>query len=96
MNGYEIAIKQIEDKIDILPYVQDMRSALPYDTYIVHIKYKYDYEDNYTDSYEVFEYGIDNVIWFNDWCEGQTDVVVLGIYSFAEIPPTIFHYLVEH
>lgn len=84
-DGYSIAIKQIEDKV----------GELDCDTYIVHLKYKYDFEKSYIDSYEVVEHCYDRNTWFNDWCEGQTDVVVLGILAFNEIPPTVFHYITE-
>ena len=85
MNGYDIAINQIKEKYDLVP-----------DTYIVHLKYKYSFETTYCNEYEVVEYFDGGCCWFNDWCEGQTDIIVLGILAFREIPPTVFYYITEH
>lgn len=81
-SGYEIAIDQIEEKY-----------TLEYGTYIVDIDYKYDFETNYQGSYEIMEFTPDRVEWFNDWNEGQQDIIVQGILPIDELPPTMFHYI---
>lgn len=81
-NGYQIAVEQIEEKYVVM-----------YGTYIVHIWYKYDFECAYTNDYEIMEFTPDGYVWFNDWCEGQTDISVRGILPIDEIAPTQFHYI---
>lgn len=46
------------------------------DCFIVSIAYKYSFEKTYTNSIEVFCVHFDQIIWFNDWYEGQEDVLV--------------------
>ena len=55
--------------------------------YIVKLKYKHDYESEYTYSNEVVSYEIDSDswIWLNDWCEGETDVEVMAYVAIDEI-----------
>ena len=50
------------------------------DTYIVTLKYKYDFEENYIIENHILEYDCfdDSYVWLNDWYEGQTNVEVLG------------------
>ena len=55
--------------------------------YIVRLKYKYDWEKDYTISNEYLEYNgnDDNWIWLNDWNEGQTDVEVIGYIDIDDV-----------
>ena len=45
------------------------------DTYIVTLKYKYDFEKNYTIENHILVYDsmVDRYDWLDDWYEGQTD-----------------------
>ena len=51
--------------------------------YIVSIAYKYSWEHIYSKTIEVFFYDDNNITWFNDWNEGQQDVLVDGIVSVS-------------
>lgn len=57
--------------------------------YIVTLKYKYDFEEEYTITNEILEVEIDkyphHYVWFNDWNEGQTDVEILGYIPVREV-----------
>jgi hypothetical protein len=57
------------------------------DTYIVTLKYKYDFEKDYTIENQILEYDsmADNYVWLDDWYEGQTDVEVLGYRLLNDI-----------
>lgn len=55
--------------------------------YIVRLKYKYDWEKDYTFSNEYLEYSgnDDSWLWLNDWNEGQTDVEVIGYVAIEDV-----------
>lgn len=57
------------------------------DTYIVTLKYKYDFEEKYTIENHILEYDCmsDSYVWLNDWNEGQTDVEVLGYILLDDV-----------
>lgn len=57
------------------------------DTYIVTLKYKYDFEKNYTIENHILVYDsmVDSYDWLDDWYEGQTDVEVLGYRLLSDI-----------
>lgn len=57
------------------------------DTYIVTLKYKYDFEEKYTIENHILEYDSvdDSYAWINDWFEGQTDVEVLGYMLLGDV-----------
>ena len=57
------------------------------DTYIVTLKYKYEFEKNYTIENHILEYDstVDRYNWLDDWYEGQTDVEVLGYRLLSDI-----------
>ena len=59
----------------------------PRTDYIVLLKYKYDWEKEYTVENEYLEYdgNHDEWVWLNDWNEGQTDVEVLGYIDIDEV-----------
>ena len=60
------------------------------DTYIVTLKYKYDFEEKYTIENHILEYDsiADSYVWLNDWNEGQTDVEVLGYMLLGDVDTT--------
>lgn len=60
------------------------------DTIIVTLKYKYDFEENYTIENHILEYDSmsDSYVWLNDWNEGQTDVEVLGYMPLGNVDTT--------
>lgn len=60
------------------------------DTFIVTLKYKYDFEKNYTIENHILEYDSmsDSYVWLNDWNEGQTDVEVLGYMPLGDVDTT--------
>lgn len=55
--------------------------------YIVCLKYKYDWEKEYTIENEYLQYdgNHDDWVWLHDWNEGQTDVEVLGYIDIDEL-----------
>lgn len=55
------------------------------DTYIVTLKYKYDFEKDYTIENQILEYDSMNYVWLDDWYEGQTDVEVLGYMILGDV-----------
>lgn len=60
------------------------------DAFIVTLKYKYDFEENYTIENHILEYDSldDSYVWLNDWYEGQTDVEVLGYIPLSDVDTT--------
>ena len=60
------------------------------DTYIVTLKYKYEFEEKYTIENHILEYDsiTDSYVWLNDWNEGQTDVEVLGYMILGDVDTT--------
>ena len=60
------------------------------DTYIVTLKYKYEFEENYTIENQILEYDsiTDSYVWLNDWNERQTDVEVLGYMILGDVDTT--------
>lgn len=55
--------------------------------YIVKLKYKHDCEKEYHITNEVCSYYYEEYqwIWFNDWCEGETDIEVLDYCPVEDI-----------
>ena len=68
-------------------FFKKLYSNMVYEDIIVRLKYKYNYEDEWTYSNEILEYdgNILGYCWLNDWDEGQQDVVVLGYIPVDEI-----------
>ena len=50
---------------------------------IVKINYKYDFEKKYTEENEHMEWDGIDIIWLNDWDEGQEDVIIIG-YTWVD------------
>lgn len=58
----------------------------PREDYIVKLRYKYSWEDDWNYSNEILECTFDlNYIWNNDWNEGYDDVEVLGYIAVADV-----------
>ena len=63
----------------MLPFEKDILNQITEhfeDCYIISIAYKYSFDKKYTTSIEVFYIDFDIIIWFDDWYEGQEDVLV--------------------
>ena len=60
------------------------------DIFIVTLKYKYDFEENYTIENQILDYNSidDSYVWLNDWYEGQTDIEVLGYMLLGDVNTT--------
>lgn len=58
-----------------------------YETYIVRLAYKYDFEVVYNISNEILEWddSLHSYVWLNDWDEGQTDVYILGFIKVSDV-----------
>ena len=55
---------------------------------LVHIRYKYSWEDYWIQSNEYLQVDLDidgNYIWLNDWYEGQDNVEILGCIGVDDI-----------
>ena len=66
-----------------------------YGEYLVKLRYKHDYETEYTESSQIVTidfYGFDKFLWLYDWCEGETDVSVLGYIKISDMENTIESY----
>lgn len=59
----------------------------PIDDYIVKLRYKYSWEDDWNYSNEILECTFDSNVytWHNDWNEGYDEVEVLGYISIANV-----------
>lgn len=72
-----MTLEAMFEKLDACDYATD---------YIVRLKYKYDWENQYEYSNEVLESYDGRYVWLNDWNEGQKDVEVLGFVAIEDIP----------
>lgn len=51
-------------------------------TWLIYLRYKYDYEKEWTYSIEAADCGFPiGLTWFNDWWEGQQDVEYIAMSS---------------
>lgn len=50
-------------------------------TYVAILYYKYRHDDRYNASKEVFEHTGTDICWFNDWWEGQEDIILVATYD---------------
>lgn len=57
--------------------------------YAMRLKYKYDFEKVYDVSIEVCEISAPNIIWFNDWDEGQQEVEIDIIVNLEKLITSI-------
>lgn len=65
---------------DFFKFLEDK----PIQDYIVSLRYKYSWEDDWNYSNEILEY-YENYIWLNDWNEGYDRVQVLGYIAIADV-----------
>lgn len=47
----------------------------------------------FEDTYQIADIMQDGACWFNDWWEGQQNIIVKGFLFIDELPPTMFHYV---
>lgn len=72
----KMTLEQLYEELDMLPR----------EDYIVCLKYKYDYEKEYTIQNELLLIDENaDYVWLNDWNEGQTDVEVLGYIAVSNV-----------
>lgn len=72
----------------------DLIRTMPCQDYVVRVRYRYDWEDIWTESNEVLEYYPcndarakihDDYVWLNDWFEGQQWVEIMGFMPVDEV-----------
>jgi hypothetical protein len=64
--------------------------------YIVEVWYKYDFEHEYTKSYELISYSFDDTVeWENDWFEGQQDIIYKRVVELDAILDYYFDHVKE-
>lgn len=67
----------------------DIIKTMPSTDYIVKLRYRYDYEKEWTVTNEILEYYADskseNYIWLNDWFEGQQWVEIMGFIPVEDV-----------
>lgn len=82
-SGYNIAWRQIKEIVDTEYRISG--------DILVLLKYKFDYEDEYTYEWELLLFEHERFMWENDWCEGQTDVEVLQCGYVSDIKRIEFY-----
>lgn len=65
---------------DFFKFLEDKET----EDYIVSLRYKYSWEDDWNYSNEILEY-YEDYIWLNDWNEGYDEVEVLGYIAIADV-----------
>lgn len=63
--------------------------TLPDGLYVMRLKCKYDFEKVYDNSIEVCEISAPDIVWFNDWDEGQQDVEIDIIVNLEKLITSI-------
>ena len=86
MDGYENAYNQIINS-------KAFKDNETYGECIIHLLFKYDWEKEYENTYEIADIMQDGACWFNDWWEGQQNIIVKGFLFTDELPPSMFHYI---
>ena len=81
----KVSANSLEWSIPLDNFFEIIERRFVRESYIVHLKYRYEYELNFTESVEVLENENGNFIWLNDWDEGQTDVYVVNAVPLAEV-----------
>lgn len=82
---YKAAANSFEWQIPLDDFFEIIKHRFMRESYIVHLKYRYEHELNFTYSVEVLENENGDFIWLNDWDEGQTDVYVVNAVPLAEV-----------
>lgn len=72
--------------------LDDFLSSVPPCDYLVFLRYKYDHENEYSETVEMLEYdgNNDSHVWLHDWNEGQTDCYVICAVPFDYLRPDMF------
>ena len=81
-----MTIDEFNKYLQALPCIEDQ---------IVYLRYKYDWEHEWTYSNEILEVDFDAdgyYCWFNDWNEGQQDVEILGCIAVSDINVSSFDF----
>ena len=81
----KVSANSLEWNIPLDDFFEIIERRFVRESYIVHLKYRYEHELNFTESVEVLENEDGNFIWLNDWDEGQTDVYVVNAIPLAEV-----------
>ena len=77
--GFEPLSENITDD-DLVDYMQNHGCG----TFLIYMRYRYDYEEEWTYSTEVcYLEDFSTIIWLNDWDEGQQKVEFLGIAEIS-------------
>ena len=71
--------------MNIESFVNLIDHQCAFGTYIVTLKYKYDWEEKYTIENQVVDITPEYVTWLEDWYEGQKDVEILGFIPLEKI-----------
>ncbi len=74
-----MTIDEFNRYLQTLPLIEDQ---------IVYLRYKYDWEDEWTYSNEILEVdmNVENFYcWLKDWNEGQQDIEILGCIAVSDI-----------
>lgn len=74
----DISILCHKSNMSLDKFIEQLDTQMDYGEYIVRLKYKYSFEDKYTYSTEMLYNGVDDIIWMNDWYEGQQEVKVIS------------------
>lgn len=65
----------------------DVLERLNYGEYVISLQYEW--VGRYHYSNEILHKGVDGIKWFNDWWEGQQDIIIVGyipVQCVATIP----------
>lgn len=57
----------------------------PFDDYIVYIRLKHDFEEEYRYTNELYIPEYFDYVWLHDWWEGEDDVTILGFTAVADV-----------
>lgn len=59
----------------------------PIEDYVVKLRYRYSFEDDWTYSNEILEWDpdLDDYEWCNDWYEGYDEIEVLGYIAVVNV-----------
>ena len=68
---------------------EEKAMSSPFCTYVVEIMLKYDHEDDYRTTTEVYDKESsedpDSWVWLNDWYEGEDEIWVIGAAAINKI-----------
>lgn len=64
---------------------EDITDGSAYGEYLVYLMYKYDFEHNYRTSIEVVDISPYGFIWFDDWNEGEKNVIVQSYIKIDDV-----------